>query len=74
MRAREIDLLEIQNWMFLSANRDPEGPEPEMPEPYTLPDDVERKKRMRDKPGSFGFMTKTLLARAKKRKAAVSDG
>jgi len=72
MQARLIDLQAINNWMFLSANRDPEGREPEFPDPYPLPDDIERKKKKRpeEKPGSFGFMAKTLLAKAKKRKAA----
>ncbi|BCP36362.1 hypothetical protein MINTMi198_17320 [Mycobacterium intracellulare M.i.198] len=70
MAARLIDLQAIQNWMFLSANRDPDSKAPEMPEPYPLPDDIKVKKQLKDKPGSFGFMAKTLLAKAKKRKAA----
>lgn len=70
MLARVIDLLAIGNWMFLCANSDPEGRKPEMPEPYPMPDDIKMKKQLQDKPGSFGFMAKTLLAKAKKRKAA----
>lgn len=73
MKARELDLLAIQNWMFLSANSDPDGPKPNMPDPYPLPDDIKVKKQLQDKPGSFGFITKTLLAKAKKRKAAARD-
>lgn len=71
MAARMIDLQAINNWMFLSANSDPDGKKPEMPEPFPLPDDIKRKKQLKDRPGSFGFMAKTLLAKAKKRKAAA---
>jgi hypothetical protein len=70
MMARLIDQTAIGNWMFLSANSDPDGRKPEMPDPFSLPDDIERKKKLQDKPGSFAFITKTLLAKAKKRKAA----
>jgi hypothetical protein len=73
MAARLIDQQAIGNWMFLCANSDPDGRKPEMPDPYPLPDDIKRKKQLQDKPGSFGFITKTLLAKAKKRKAAESD-
>ena len=70
MGARLIDLAAIQNWMFLSANRDPESKPPTPPEMYPTPDGIKPKKANTDKPGSFGHMAKTLLAKAKKRKAA----
>jgi len=70
MMARLIDLMSISNWMFLCANSDPDGRKPEMPEPYPMPDNIKMKKQLQDRPGSFGFITKTLLAKAKKRKAA----
>ena len=74
MLARVIDLLALQNWMFLSANREPDTDPPEMPTMYPLPDGLEVKKpRRNEQPGSFGFIAKTLLAKAKARKEAAND-
>lgn len=68
---RLIDLIAVSNYLFLMANRDPKKRAPEPPEPYPTPDNLQAKKR--DKPGSFGFIAKTMLAESRRRKAALHD-
>lgn len=56
------------SYMFLLANRDPKkSRRPETPTPWPLPDD-KTKKQKQDKPGSFAYIAKSLLSKAKKRK------
>lgn len=57
-------------YLFILANRDPrKSSKPVMPKPWPLPDDKDKKKQQQDQPGTFAFMAKSLLSKAKKRKA-----
>lgn len=70
MAARQIDLAATENYLFRLAHRDPKKPLPKPPEPYPLPDTFEARKQY--KPGSFGFITKSLLAETRRRKAELA--
>lgn len=67
MEAAKINLAKAANYLFILANTDPKKSRPKPPEAWPIPDAQEKKKRA-DAPGSFGFISKDLLARAKKRK------
>jgi hypothetical protein len=56
-------------YLFILANKDPrKKSKTAVPTPWPLPDDKDKKKKKQDKPGSFGFMAKSLLSKAKKRR------
>lgn len=65
MQAAQINAQKAANWLFILANTDPKKRKPNMPEPWPLPDGKFKKP---DQPGSFGFIAKQHLAKAKKRK------
>lgn len=71
MQANEIDAIRTQTHFFIKANIDPaKAKKLDPPEPYPIPDQLDKKKRQ-DSPGSFGFISKNLIAKAKKRKGGV---
>lgn len=72
MIASVYNVINILKYITILANRNPDAPEIELPEPYPLPDDLSVKRPKADKPGSFGFIARSLLAKAKKRKAGGS--
>lgn len=71
MLADIYDAIRDVAYTIVLANADPKKRTPPEPEPWPRPK-VNTKKV--DKPGSFGFMTKMLLAKAKARKAKEKAG
>jgi hypothetical protein len=70
MTARMIDVLRVHTYLFVTSNIDRKKHKlPAPPVPYPVPDKTVKSKQP-DKPGSFAFISKSMLAEAKKRKAA----
>jgi len=68
MAARIIDSLSALRYITLLAHRDPKRKAPPLPEPYPIPDNIQKKKTREATPGSFAFIANQLLAQGKKRK------
>lgn len=67
-RVAQVDAANSANWMFVVANKDPKKQAPKPPARYPIPDSTVRTKKP-DSPGSFGFIAKSMLADAKRKKA-----
>lgn len=67
MMAQLINVASALQYITLLANLKEDTQKPDAPELFPLPDDREKPKQ--DKPGSFGSIAKSLLAKAKARKA-----
>ncbi|QXN73863.1 tail assembly chaperone [Mycobacterium phage Eaglepride] len=70
MQAAMIDLLRIQNYMFVLANSDPKKGKPKEPEPYPLPDTQRTEQKKTYKPGSFGGIVAQMFAAKRRKKEA----
>lgn len=67
MAARQIDAIAALRYILILANMDPKKRKPPAPEPFPTPDKP-AKKQKDERPGSFAFIAKQLLAKGKKRK------
>lgn len=69
MRVAQIDAQNNANWLFVMANKDPKKAALKPPDKYPIPDRRALAKSANEKPGSFGFIAKSMLADAKRKKA-----
>lgn len=67
MTARLIDSIRALTFLFICANTDPKKSKPKPPVPHPIPEGFKSIKPP-DKPGSFAYIAKAHLARAKRRK------
>ncbi|AFF28322.1 tail assembly chaperone [Mycobacterium phage Twister] len=71
MQAAVIDLLRVQNYMFVLANSDPKKGKPKEPEPYPLPDYQQTEQKKTYKPGSFGGIVAQMITAKRRKKEAA---
>lgn len=72
MMANLINAIRVLTWVFVMAHSDPKKAKPKPPEPYPLPDKVTHKPA--DKPGSFAFIARDLIAKTREARKAEADG
>lgn len=68
LRVAQFDAFRTFSYLFILANKDPKKSAPKPPDPYPIPDARVRVKKD-EKPNSFGFIAKSMLADAKRKKA-----